>query len=78
VDGKRIPKMPTFKSKEEKERRLANWGTAQGHDEEYVKRAREARAREDAQEDVFFMDGIGPIAAEEHERDTEGTQGADL
>jgi len=73
VDGRKVPKMPTFKSKEEMEHRIANWGTAKGHDEQFLKKARESRAREDAQEDAFFMDGIGPIAAEEYENNSEGT-----
>ena len=72
VGGRKVPKMPTFKSREETDHRLENWGTAKGHDEEFVKRAREARARNDAQEDAFFMDGVGPIAADEYERDAEG------
>lgn len=72
VGGRKVPRMPKFKSREEMDSRLANWGTAQGHDEQFLKSAREARAREDAQEDAIFMDGIGPIAAEEHERDSEG------
>jgi len=73
VDGRKVPKMPAFKTEEEMEHRIANWGTAKGHDEQYIKSAREARARKDAQEDVIFMDGIGPIAAEEYESNAEGT-----
>lgn len=69
IDGRKVPKMPKFESEEEMDARLGNWPSAKGHDEQFVKRAREARAREDAQEDAYFMDGIGPIAEQERLED---------
>jgi hypothetical protein len=65
VEGRQVPRMPKFKSPEERQERLANWPSAKGHDEDYVRRAREFRAAEDAQDDARFLDGIGPIAEEE-------------
>lgn len=67
VDGRKVPKMPTFKSKEEMDKRISEWGTAKGRDEAFLKRAREYRAQKDAREDVLFMDGIGPITQEEED-----------
>lgn len=79
VDGRKVPKMPTFRTPEERERRLKNWGKKLPEKEQKVKQAREYRAMQDAREDVAFMDGIGPIAAREYyETDTDGAEEADL
>jgi len=64
VDGKLVPKMPKFRDPEEKRIRLETWGTAKGLNEHDLKAIREYRVRDNAQEDVHFMDGLGPIANE--------------
>jgi FtsZ-binding cell division protein ZapB len=69
VKGKRMPKMPTFKSEEEMDARFENWeggGSAgDGLTMEQAMRAREGQARKISEESVQFMDGEGPIAVEE-------------
>jgi hypothetical protein len=65
ADGQRVPKLPTFKSKEEREFRMENpEGNEPGEwDEERIRRAREYRAREDAQESAIWLDGKSPHAS---------------
>ena len=71
IDGHRVPKLPTFKSPEEKAARLEMWENGGGVDTgvqeldlEQAMRAREANARNTSLESVAFLDGIGPIANE--------------
>lgn len=78
VDGRKVPKMPTFKTPEEREERLNSWDRFGAGDEQKVKQAREYRAMTDAREDASFMDGIGPIAAREYETDSDGAETTDL
>lgn len=62
ADGQRVPKLPTFSSKEEREARMASpSGNRPGAwTEEEVKRAREFRATEDARESAIWLDGKSP------------------
>jgi len=62
TDGQRIPKLPTFSSKEEREERMASpSGNRPGAwTEEEVIRAREFRAIEDARESAMWLDGKSP------------------
>ena len=62
ADGQRVPKLPTFSSKEEREARIASpSGNRPGAwTEEEVKRAREFRAIEDARESAMWLDGRSP------------------
>lgn len=62
LDGQRVPKLPTFASKEEREERIASpSGNRPGAwTEEEVRRAREFRAIEDARESAVWLDGKSP------------------
>ena len=61
-DGQRVPSLPTFSSKAEREERMASpSGNRPGAwTEDDVKRAREFRALEDAQESARSLDGKSP------------------
>ena len=61
-DGQRVPKLPTFASKEERETRMASpSGNRPGAwTEEEVRSAREFRAIEDARESAVWLDGKSP------------------
>lgn len=69
VEGKRMPKMPTFKSEEEMAARMDGWegggAAGDGLTIEQAMRARELHAREISEESVQFMDGEGPITIED-------------
>lgn len=62
TSGQRVPMLPTFASKEEREARMASpSGNKPGvWTEEEVKRAREFRAIEDARDSAVWLDGKSP------------------
>lgn len=62
IEGRKVPKMPTFKTIEQKEKRVAdpeNWDRELDH--EQTARAREFNMKNNAQEAAFVMDGSGPV-----------------
>lgn len=62
VEGRKVPKMPTFKSDERKARRIEdpeNWDRDLGH--EQTARARDFNMKNNAQDAAFVMDGGGPV-----------------
>ena len=74
ADGVRRPKLPVFESVEQRVAALANRaGTLTGLSESDVKRAREFRAREDAEISIRNMDGRSPYIPEEERGPPRGT-----
>ena len=74
TDGKHRPKLPVFRSKEERGAALDNRkGTLTGLSESDVRRAREFRAREDAEISIKNMDGRSPYIPEEERKPPRGT-----
>lgn len=72
VGGRKIPKLPTFKSVEELNWRLKNpektWREdSQGLNYEETSRAREYNARNNADESVRYMDSNGPFSVLERQ-----------
>ena len=74
ADGIRRPKLPVFESVEQRVAALANRaGTLTGLSESDVKRAREFRAREDAEVSIKNMDGRSPYIPEGERGPPRGT-----
>ena len=74
ADGKHRPKLPMFESKEERGIALDNRaGTLSGLSEADVRRAREFRAKEDAEISIKNMDGRSPYIPEEERKQPRGT-----
>ena len=74
ADGVHRPKLPVFKSKEERGIALNNRaGTLTGLSESDVRRSRESRAREDAEISIRNMDGRSPYISEEERKPPRGT-----
>lgn len=68
------PKLPTFSSVAERTEALTNReGTLTGLSGDDVKRAREFRAREDAEVSIKNMDGRSPYIPEEERKQPRGT-----
>jgi hypothetical protein len=57
INGEWVPKLPTFKSKEEMQAVLDDPVGREGQDEASIKSARVFRAAKDAQEQADFLDG---------------------
>jgi len=73
-DGNRRPKLPVFVSAEMRASALENRaGTTTGLSEADVRRAREFRAREDAEVSIRSMDGRSPYIPEEERKPPRGT-----
>jgi len=74
ADGTRGPKLPTFASAEERTIALENReGTLTGLSGPDVRRAREFRAREDAEVSIRSMDGRSPYIPEDERKPPRGT-----
>ena len=74
ADGTRGPKLPTFVSVEERTMALENRaGTNTGLSEAGVRRAREFRAKEDAEVTIRNMDGRSPYIPEDERKPPRGT-----
>ena len=74
ADGVHRPKLPVFASKEERGAALDNReGTLTGLSESDVRRAREFRAREDAEISIKNMDGRSPYIPEGERKPARGT-----
>jgi len=74
ADGIHRPKLPVFESKEERTVALENRaGTTTGLSESDVRRAREFRAREDAEISIKSMDGRSPYVPEEERKQSRGS-----
>ena len=73
-DGIRRPKLPVFESKAERASALGNRaGTTEGLSEADVRRAREFRAKEDAEISIRNMDGRSPYIPEEERGPSRGS-----
>jgi hypothetical protein len=74
TDGMHRPKLPVFESKQQREAALNNRaGTLTGLKESDVRRAREFRAREDAEVSIKNMDGRSPYITEEERKPPRGS-----
>jgi hypothetical protein len=68
------PKLPVFESKQQREAALNNRaGTLTGLKESDVRRAREFRAKEDAEVSIKNMDGRSPYITEEERKPPRGS-----
>jgi len=74
ADGIRRPKLPVFESRAERTAALENRaGTTEGLSEADVRRAREFRAKEDAEISIRNMDGRSPYIPEEERGPPKGS-----
>ena len=74
ADGVRRPKLPVFEDKQQRAAALENRaGTLTGMSESDVRRAREFRAKEDAEMSIRNMDGRSPYIPEEERRQPRGS-----
>ena len=74
ADGIRRPKLPVFVDKQQRAAALENRsGTLTGLSESDVRRAREFRAKEDAEISIRTMDGRSPYIPEEERGQSKGT-----
>jgi hypothetical protein len=74
ADGIHRPKLPVFKDKEQRSAALSNRaGTLTGLSESDVRRAREFRAKEDAETSIVNMDGRSPYISEEERKPPRGS-----
>ena len=73
-EGIRVPKLPTFGNRQVLKERLENPeaepNTGLGPDD--IRRAREYRAKTDAQESIWVMDGRSPYIDEEERKQPKG------
>jgi len=74
ADGVRRPKLPVFENKQQRAVALENRaGTLTGMSESDVRRAREFRAKEDAEISIKNMDGRSPYISEEERGQSRGS-----
>ena len=74
ADGIPRPKLPVFEDKQQRAAALENRaGTLTGMSESDVRRAREFRAKEDAEISIRTMDGRSPYIPEEERGQPKGT-----